>query len=83
MKNNLGKTKLPMRHRRSDSLKDFDRLPRQLREWLRNAILPWSPKSVRRVYHRAFSNTGNIDTALAELERIQERQLAKDPQHYH
>ena len=83
MKNNLGKTKLSMRHRRSDSLKDFDRLPRQLREWLRNAILPWSPKSVRRVYYKAFSNTGNIDTALAELERIQKRQLAKDPQYYH
>ena len=82
MKNNLGKTKLPMRHRRSDSLKDFDRLPRQLREWLRNAILPWSPKSVRRVYHRAFFITGNIDLALAELERIQDLQLAKDLQDY-
>jgi hypothetical protein len=53
-----------------------------LREWLRNAILPWSPKSVRRVYHRAFSITGNIDLALAELERIQELQLAKDLQDY-
>jgi hypothetical protein len=49
----------------------------------KECILPWSPKSVRRVYHRAFSNTGNIDTALAELERIQERQLAKNAQHYH
>ena len=83
MKNKLCKTKLTNRQRRKDSLREFESLQRKLREWLRNAILPWSPKSVRRVYHRAFSNTGNIDTALAELERIQERQLAKDAQHYH
>ena len=81
MKNNLGKTKLPIRHRRTVSLRDFERLPRQLRDWLGNAILPWSPQSMLRAYHRAFSNTGNIDTALSELERIQERQLAKDAQH--
>ena len=82
MKNNLGRTKLPIRNRRTDSLRDFDKLPHPLREWLRNAILPWSPKSVRRVYHRAFSISGNIDLALAELERIQELQLAKDLQDY-
>ena len=77
MKNNLGQTTIPTRRRNSNSFREFDRLPRQLREWLRNATLPWSPSSARRAYERAFSNTGNINLALDELERIQKRQLSK------
>ena len=78
MKRNLGQTNLKTRRRSLNSLKEFDCLPHQLREWLRNATLPWSPRSVKRAYNRAFSNTNNSSLAIAELERLQECQLAKD-----
>ena len=78
MKRNLGQTNLKTRRRNLNSLKEFDCLPHQLREWLTNATLPWSPRSVKRAYNRAFLNTNNSSLAIAELERLQERQLDKD-----
>tara|TARA_B100001094_G_C17780980_1_gene599713 strand:- start:44 stop:313 length:270 start_codon:yes stop_codon:yes gene_type:complete len=78
MRRNLGQTNLKIRRRSLNSFKEFDCLPHQLREWVRNATLPWSPRSVRRAYNRAFSNTGNSVLAIEELERIQRCQLAKD-----
>ena len=57
---------------------EFDRLPAELREWLATAILPWRPQSVRRAFHRAFQRTLDKTEALAELDRMQERLIAKD-----
>ena len=78
MNNNLGQTKIRRTRRSSNSLRQFDSLPKHLREWLRNAALPWRPSSVCRVYNRALSKNGDHRFAIKELERLQEYQLAKD-----
>ena len=77
MRSNLGDTKLKTRRRQSNALREFDCLPRQLREWLRNAVFPWAPSSAKRVYKRAITDTGDVNFAIAELERLQEHQLSK------
>jgi hypothetical protein len=53
-------------------------LPKQLKKWLINAKLPWSPQSIQRVYNHHLSSVGNPHLALEELDRLQEYQLAKD-----
>ena len=78
MKNNIGQTKIRTKRRTSRSLQEFDCLPKNLRVWLRNAALPWRPSSIRNIYNRALSNTGNPSLALAELDRRQEILLSKD-----
>ena len=83
MRSNRGNTNLRIRRRKSNSFQEFDSLPKQLREWLRNAVLPWSSRSVQRVYQRVIETTGDISFAIAELERLQELQLAKDKQEQH
>ena len=75
---NLGQTKLRKRRRRDDPMREFDRLPPQLRHWLAYAALPWRPRSVRRAYDRALAQTGDPTYALAELERLQTVKLTKD-----
>jgi hypothetical protein len=52
----------------------FDRLPPPLRQWLAQAVLPWSPDSALRVWDRA----GDVQTALARLERAQAATLRRD-----
>ena len=79
MGGNLGQTRLRKRRRSEDPMREFDRLPPLLRTWLANAALPWRPRSVQRAYKRALARTGNEASALMELERLQSRQLAKDP----
>ena len=78
MQNNLGHTKLKTRRRQSSPLQEFDCLPPQLREWLRYAVLPWSLRSVRRIYNRSIARTRDVDFAIAELDRIQEQRLGVD-----
>lgn len=57
---------------------DYDNLPSDLRVWLSNAILPWGPKSVQRAYKKA-QRKGHCDRrALEELDRIEQRLIAKD-----
>jgi hypothetical protein len=59
-------------------MRDFDRLPPELRAWLAEAVLPWRPRSVRRAFARAVARTKDRDRALEELDRLQERLVAKD-----
>ncbi|NCV48782.1 MAG: hypothetical protein EBW46_03595 [Rhodobacterales bacterium] len=44
MVRNLGETKLRKRRSQSDPMRDFDRLPKLLRDWLNGAALPWRLK---------------------------------------
>ena len=60
---NLGQTKLKKKRAKCDPMHEFDRLPPLLRRWVRNAVMPWSPTSVRRLYLKALKNTG-IGVAL-------------------
>jgi len=77
-KKNLGETKLRKHRRTSDPMREFDRLPKLLREWLSGAALPWAPKSVHRAYNKALRQTGDTGLALRHLEKIQQQKLSID-----
>ena len=78
MVRNLGETKLRKRRSQSDPMRDFDRLPKLLRDWLNGAALPWRPKSVHRAYNKALRQTGNSKLAIKNLEKLQQQKLSVD-----
>lgn len=78
MYRNLGNTPLRKKKAKGDRMVEFDRLPPHLRSWLRDADLPWSPTSVKRVYLRALKNTGDCSIALAELDTMQSKQISRE-----
>lgn len=78
MPGNLGQTKLKKRRRRENPMREFDRLPPQLRQWVSQAALPWRPRSVKRAFDKALAQTGDQARALQELNRIEAAQLALD-----
>ena len=75
MNGNLGKTSLKKRVFGGSQMEEFDRLPAQLRRWLSNADLPWSPASVRRVYRKSLDDTNDARKALDELDNMQRKRL--------
>lgn len=78
MSGNRGATSLKLRQRNHDPMREFDRLPEELRVWLASAALPWRPRSVRRAFDKAFARTQDKTRALQEVERLQQRLIAKD-----
>lgn len=57
----------------------YDRLPAELRQWLADAALPWSPHSALRIWNRLHHECGgDIDAIRRRLERAEARMLAKD-----
>ncbi len=67
---------LANRRRRGDPMREHDRLPEPLRRWATEAALPWSPRSLRRLWRRALSESGGCeDAALARLSAAEARQL--------
>ena len=78
MSGNRGATSLRMKRRNEDPMREFDRLPATLRAWLASAVLPWRPRSVQRAFDRAIARTRDETSALRELDRLQERLVAKD-----
>lgn len=75
---NRGATSLKLKRRNEDPMREFDRLPAELRAWLAAAILPWRPRSVRRAFDRALARTQDRTSALKELDRLQAQLVAKD-----
>lgn len=75
---NRGRTSLKRKRRNENPMREFDRLPAELRAWLASAVLPWRPRSVRRRFDIAFARTQDKDSALEELDRIQARLVAED-----
>lgn len=59
-------------------MREYDQLPPELRTWLSGAVLPWRPKSVQKAFEKAFARTGDRVRALAELDRIEAKLIAKD-----
>ena len=78
MAKNLGATTLKSRKRSGNPMQDYDNLPPELRQWLSEAALPWRPKSVRHAYQKAIARTGDPQSALAELNRLQQVLVSKD-----
>lgn len=67
------------RRNRGRPLDLFDRLPPELRAWLAGAALPWSPRSVSRLWPRLLrEEQGNVAAALVRLDLAEQRMLAKD-----
>ncbi|TMV91394.1 hypothetical protein FGG78_10590 [Thioclava sp. BHET1] len=67
--------------RRSDPMAEFDRLPAPARAWAQRAVLPWSARSIRRIWARALSETRSEEAALARLARLaraEARTLARE-----
>ena len=78
MKQNIGETNLRRRKRVGNSMYEFDQLPKPLRKWLSKAILPWSPLSVRRVWHRSITKGLSSQEALGVLDKTEECILKKE-----
>ncbi|QQA42461.1 DUF6525 family protein [Pelagovum pacificum] len=78
MPRNRGATTLRVRRCNEDPMREFDRLPPELRTWLAGAMLPWRPRSVRRAFDRAIARTRDTSSALRELDLLEERLIAKD-----
>lgn len=78
MAGNRGSTSLRMKRRREDPMREFDRLPAELRAWCATALLPWRPRSVLRAFNRALSQGRDIPGALDTLTRLERRQVARD-----
>lgn len=78
MRGNRGHSSLKRKRRSEDPMRDYDRLPAPLRVWLAGAVLPWRPRSAQRAFNRAVQRTRDEARAIAELDRLQNRQIAKD-----
>lgn len=75
---NRGRTSLKLRRRTKNPMREFDRLPSELRGWLATAVLPWRPRSVRRAYEKALKRTRDKTEALRDLDKLQDRLIAND-----
>ncbi|GLK65061.1 DUF6525 family protein [Paracoccus kondratievae] len=70
------------RRRRSCPIAQYDRLPPELRRWLAQAALPWSPVSALRLWQKILSETaGDVEAARRRLDQIEARMLMKDAPH--
>ena len=66
------------RQRAADAMREHDRLPPDLRLWASQAALPWSPRSLKRVWERALRQTGCRKAALERLSAAEAHTLARD-----
>ena len=57
---------------------DLDRLPKPLRGWLNEAILPWSPVSVRRVWLKSIKEGLTNQEVLKSLKRAEVKALKRE-----
>lgn len=80
---NLGATALRTKRRAVDPMRIYDGLPPELRLWLANATLPWSPLSCLRLWRRALREEGCVQRARARLDQAEaaclERYDQNDP----
>jgi hypothetical protein len=75
---NLGATRLRRRRRRLDPMQVYDRLPPDLRAWMAEAALPWSPLSCLRLWQRALQEEGCPARARTRLDRAEAALLARE-----
>lgn len=57
----------------------FDRLPPEARRWIATATLPWSARSVRRLWDRLHRETGgDLGGIIARMDAVERRALTRD-----
>jgi hypothetical protein len=65
--------------RRHTPMRQFDRLPAELRAWLRHAALPWSAASALKLWQKALAQSqGDAKAACRRLDEAETRALARD-----
>lgn len=74
---NRGATPLPLRRRKTDPMREYDRLPPELRAWMRAATLPWSPRSCLKIWKQARAKGEEVGAIVGRLERAEQRMLEK------
>ncbi len=70
-------TALKTRVRAGNPLAEFDALPAAARAWARGAVLPWSARSIARIWARGMRE-GGAAQALALLARAEAMTLARE-----
>ena len=78
MPRSQARSSLKRKWRSENPMRDFDRLPPHLRQWLASADLPWRAKSVQRAYDKAVAETGDTEKALRKLDAMQSKRIAQD-----
>ncbi len=74
---NLGATTLPRRRGAGDPMQAYDALPPELRHWPADAVLPWSPRSCRRIWARAGLRAKTPGAIIARLDTAETRTPAR------
>ena len=77
MTQNLGEINISLRRRVGHPMHEFDQLPKPLRKWLTEAILPWSTVSVRRVWFKSIRKGLSFEEALNVLDKSEECTMKK------
>lgn len=76
---NSGNSALARRRRARDPMAVYDRLPPEVRAWLAQAALPWSPDSALRCWRAALGRTrGCPEAALREMDAREAGRLAAE-----
>ena len=75
---NLGDTTIRLRGRRVDPMRAYDALPPELRAWMAEAALPWSPTSCLKLWRKAMEKQGCPKKALERMAQAEAAMLARD-----
>lgn len=67
-----------MKRRADDPMAAYDSLPAELRIWLAEAKLPWSPRSAKAIWVKARRKGLSAEEALVQLARAEAKTLAAD-----
>lgn len=70
---NCGEVALVHKRRKSDPMRAYDALPPDLRKWMSQAVLPWSPVSCLKIW----SGSDGPADALRRLENAERKTLEK------
>lgn len=64
---------------RPDTMQAYDALPPEARRWLAGAKLPWSARSVAKLWARAWHDAGgDLAAVRVRMDAAQARKLARD-----
>ncbi len=74
---NRGATRLKLRRRSTDPMRDYDALLQPLRHWVAQAALPWSPASCLAIWRRTLTTGGGPAEAITRLNRAEAAMLAR------
>lgn len=76
-RSNLGAVRL--RHRRGvrDPMRAFDALPPELRRWMANATLPWSPASCEKIWRKSRAAGESVEATCLRLGRAETATLQR------